>query len=126
MKGSFFLAGILTGALGDVGLQISEELGFGNRGLEGYFLYQGRGISVLKAAGLTGFWSGIYGDLGIFGVPTLGNFMLFAGVLDLFYRWLYPCLYPSLDGYYQENSWQATVLYNAITAALVWGVRLLF
>lgn len=119
----WLLAGALTGAVGDVGLQTADYFGFGNKGLEGYFEYQGRILSVLKASALTGFWSFLFGDIQIIGEPSLPKFVFFSAAVDVLYRWFYPCLYPSLEGYYEENTPVATVLYNVITAVLVFWVR---
>lgn len=119
---NLFRAGFITGALGDAGLQIADKAGYGNEGLKEYFQYQGPVISILKAALLTGFWSGAYGLLSP--EPNLVGFMAFSAAVDLLYRYAHPVLYPTLAGYYEYNGIVPTMVYNAVVAWMVQKVAL--
>ena len=114
-------SGLLVGALGDIGLQVADRAGRGNAGLVQYFAERHPGLSVAQASLLTGFWSGTYGLLRPKG--SLLEFMGFAGLVDLLYRFQHQNLYPTLKEYYEMNSIGATISYNMTSAALVWGAK---
>lgn len=117
----YFKAGLLVGAVGDVGMQFlaREELLF--KDMQPYFQYQGPLCSIAKASLLTGFWSGVY-RYG-YGKDSLLPFMLFAGIVDIFYRYNYDWLYPSLKTYYDAYPFVNTVAANMGVAGLVYYVN---
>lgn len=117
-----FKAGAIVGAVGDVGLQTASRLGIGNEGLERYFEENHPLESVALASGLTAMWSGLYG-LVAGDQKSLHGFMAWSAAVDILYRYEHPVLYPSLADYYAHNTPLASVLYNIITAGLVWGVN---
>jgi len=115
-------SGFIAGAVGDVGLQVADTYGFGNKGLERYFRSRPRILSVLYAALLTGGWSAVYGLLR----RDKGNpieFAIFAGLIDVLYRREHGLLFPSLSDYYEQNSFVATVAYNVATSFAVEMVK---
>lgn len=109
-------AGFLTGVLGDASLQLYDP-----DGLREYFQYQGPLISVLKAGGLTAFWSWLYGAM--IPNPSITQFVLYAGAVDVLYRYAYPILYPTLEGYYNNYSVLHTILNNMIVGLMVWYAK---
>jgi len=112
----FLKAGLLTGFLGDIFLQVIQP-----SGLMSYFREQGPLISVLKASLLTGFWSGVFGSFS----PTQPQFILLSGGIDLVYREFYPQIYPSLKGYYESYPWYQTLVINMAVGFLVYQARLI-
>jgi hypothetical protein len=112
-------AGLFVGALGDIGLQLAEKFGFGNEGLKEYFRKENPLVSIFKASLLTSFWSGVYSFL-FPSSSSLFGFVLFSGAVDVLYRFLHPWIYPTLDSYYQKNGPIETVVYNSLTAVMVW------
>ena len=120
----YLRAGVLVGAVGDTALQYLCYNNYLFRDLRPYFDYQGQVLSVVKAAALTGFWSWAFRRG--YGKDDLLSFALFAGVLDIVYRRLYPVLYPSLSYYYNAYPGINTVAANAGVAALVYATARLF
>lgn len=120
----FAKAGLIVGASGDAGLQIGASQGILDAGLKTYFETQGPIQSILKAALLTGFWSGVFGFL--YPSGSLLSFVAYACVLDLLYRRFHPEIYPSLHSYYEFNSTSRTLFYNGIVALLVWETKEFF
>lgn len=116
----YLKAGLIVGALGDIGLQVANRNGL-IPSMTPYFEYQGPVTSVVKASLLTGFWSGVYGYLDP--EPSMARFMVYAGALDYFYRQTYPILYPSLSYYYQSYPTLHTILLNCVVAGLVEAVK---
>jgi len=112
----FLKAGLVTGFLGDIGLQVIQP-----EGLRNYFREQGPLLSVLKASALTGFWSGVFGLLN----PTLPQFVLLSGAIDQIYRIFYPQIYPSLSGYYESYPWYQTIPINMAVGFLVYQAKLI-
>jgi hypothetical protein len=111
------LAGLIVGALGDLGLQHANSAGYGNDGLKKYFASRNPNLSVLQASLLTGFWSYLGSKSEHFLV-----FAAYAATIDILYRYTHKTIYPSLNEYYELNSFASTIAYNVITAALVWAL----
>jgi hypothetical protein len=115
---SLLEAGLVSGAIGDLALQLANKIGLGNTGLRSYFANQGCLSAVARASALTGFWSYVYGNAFR---PTYMGFITFALALDVLYRNYYEELgFSDLDDYYKMNSVGATLLYNAGAATMVW------
>jgi hypothetical protein len=117
----YLKAGLIVGALGDMAMQClaKEEIMFVD--MKPYFEYQGPAVSIVKASLLTGGWSYFFkyfhgeGD-------NLVAFVVFAGALDVGYRYAYPVIYPSLKYYYESYPALNTVVANMGVAALVYSV----
>jgi hypothetical protein len=116
----YFKAGLVVGATGDLLLQYLAANTTWFNDLTPYFEYQGKLTSVVKAALLTGFWSGFYAYFN--GGDNTYRFALFAGAVDILYRYYYPVLYPSLEVYYNSYPFINTVLANMGVAVLVQSV----
>ncbi len=110
-------AGLIAGAVGDVGLQFLNELGYAQP-LTQYFKEQGRLLAILKASLLTGFWSWAYQKLDP--TPSLPRFMTWGALVDVLYRNVHPYIYPSLDGYYLGYRAYETIAHNVAVTAIVW------
>ena len=113
--------GFLVGAIGDLGLQVANANGVGNEGLKAYFAQYEPLESMFYAGALTGFWAGAYEK--VFGEGSLLSAASFAAALDIFYRFAHPTIYPTLDTYYEKNSFGATIAYNVVTMTLVRGTN---
>jgi hypothetical protein len=98
---------LLTGFLGDAGLQILDD---GNWGLTQYFRTHGRVESLFIAAGMMGVFGSFYLLAG-FPLAIL-PLLLYGGVLDLLFR--YTMLAGSLEGYYQAMPVWLSFLWGGI------------
>jgi hypothetical protein len=114
-------AGLVAGALGDIGLQLANRTELGNVGLRPYFDNQKPAVAVARASALTGFWSGLFQ----FVAPEAGlpAFLLYAAGLDVLYRTYHASLgFPDLADYYAHSSFLQTVAFNVAAGWIVWTV----
>lgn len=104
---SWVEACLLTGLLGDAGLQALDR---GTWGLTGYFSQHGRVESLFIAAGMMGVFGALYSGLGLpLGVLPL---LLYGGLLDLVFR--YTMVASSLSGYYTAMPVPLSFLWGGI------------
>lgn len=121
VKRDLLWGGLVSGAIGDVGLQLANQTQLGNTGLRPYFANQSPVVAVLRASLLTGFWSGLFGYA--FPEAQVGAFLLYCGALDVLYRKFHTVLgFPDLDAYYKHTSPIMSVVFNVVAGAFVWAV----
>lgn len=116
----YLIAGLISGAVGDITLQVLDHYGLGNSGLVTYFLKSDPLSSVVHASLLTGFWSGLYRSLT--SLPSFQGFAIWGTGVDILYRYTYPWIYPSLRQYYTDNSFVETILFNVLVCGMVFYV----
>lgn len=98
---------LLTGFLGDAGLQLLDH---GTWGLTQYFTQHGRTESLFVAAGMMGVFGGLYS---LAGLPlAVLPLLLYGGGLDLVFR--YTMVATSLEGYYQAMPVWLSFLWGGI------------
>lgn len=117
-KNKLVKSAFVIGALGDAVLQIANKTELGNTGLKSYFDNQSPIAAIIRASVLTGVSTVIYTS---FFELNQGSYAVYAGLLDLLFRYYHRDLgFEDLEAYYEENSTAKTIIINMVVSQLVW------